>query len=117
MRISCKGPLRAASYVYCYLKNQFYVFETAPVVVYRPMTSVFSTYVTAPVLLTESVSRCLCKHFIIRRMTQNIVKNIIDHVALSYQVNLAIEIISNITENYINSHILTCQLWVSAKLI
>ena len=33
-------------------------------------------------------------------MTQNIVKNITGNVALSYQVNLAIEI-PNITENYI----------------
>ena len=48
-RISCKGTLRAASYVYCFLENQIYVFQTAPVVVYRLMTSV------APVLLTESV--------------------------------------------------------------
>ena len=43
VRISCKGPLRAALYVYCYLVNQFYVFQTAPVVVYRLMTSVSST--------------------------------------------------------------------------
>ena len=34
-------------------------------------------------------------------MTQNIVKNIIGNVALSYQVNLVIEI-PNITETYIN---------------
>ena len=42
LRISCKRPLRAALYVYCYLENQFYVFQTAPVVVYRLMTSVSS---------------------------------------------------------------------------
>ena len=34
-------------------------------------------------------------------MTKNLVKNIIGNVALSYQVNLGIEI-PNITENYIN---------------
>ena len=43
MRISCKVPLRAAFYVYYHLVNQVYVFQTAPVVVYRLMTSVFST--------------------------------------------------------------------------
>ena len=43
-------------------------------------------------------------------------QNIIGNVASSYQVNLAIEI-PNITENYINSHIFTCQRWVSAMLI
>ena len=42
-------------------------------------------------------------------MTQNIVKNIIGNVALSYQVNLTIEI-PNITENYINSHVFTCDI-------
>ena len=36
--------------------------------------------------------------------------------ASSYQVNLAIEI-PNITEHYINSHVFTCQHWVSAMLI
>ena len=49
-------------------------------------------------------------------MTQNLFKNIICNVALSYQVNLAIEI-PNITENYIISHAFTCQHWVSAMLI
>ena len=45
VRISCKGSLRTDLYVYCYLENQFYVFQTAPVVVDRlhMMTSVFST--------------------------------------------------------------------------
>ena len=38
-------------------------------------------------------------------MTKNLVKNIIGNLALSYQVNLAIEI-PNITENYINQHFL-----------
>ena len=33
VRISCKGPLRAALYINCYLEKQFYVFQTAPVVV------------------------------------------------------------------------------------
>ena len=41
-------------------------------------------------------------------MTQNIAKNIVGNVALSYQVTLAIE-----TENYINSHVFTCRHWVS----
>ena len=49
-------------------------------------------------------------------MTQNLVKNIIGNVALSYQVNLAIEN-ANMTENYINSHIFTCRHQVSAMLI
>ena len=49
-------------------------------------------------------------------MTQNLAKNIIGNVALSYQANLAIEI-PNITENNINSHVFTCQLWVFAMLI
>ena len=35
------GPLSAALCVYCYLENQFYVFQTAPVVVYI-LTSVLS---------------------------------------------------------------------------
>ena len=77
VRISCKGPLRAALYVYCYLENQSYVFQTAPVVVYRLMMSVFSTSQHRCYWL----SRCLCKHFTIWRMTQNIVKNIIGNVA------------------------------------
>ena len=41
-------------------------------------------------------------------MAQNLVKIIIDNVALSFQVNHAIEI-PNITGNYINSHFFTCQ--------
>ena len=53
MRISCKGPLNDALYVYCYLKNQFYVFQTSPVVVYPSDVSI--EYVIAPVSLTESV--------------------------------------------------------------
>ena len=61
VRISCKGPLRAALYVDCYLENQFYVFQTAPVVVYRLMTSVFSTSQH----WCYCQSRCLCKHFTI----------------------------------------------------
>ena len=28
VRTSCKGPFSAALYVYCYLINQFYVFQT-----------------------------------------------------------------------------------------
>ena len=32
--ISCKGPFSAILYVLCYLKNQFYVFQIAPLVVY-----------------------------------------------------------------------------------
>ena len=51
VRISCKGPLRAALYVYCYLENNFYVFQTAPVVVYPSDVSI--DYVIAPVSLTE----------------------------------------------------------------
>ena len=42
VRISCKGPLRAALYIFCYLKSKFYVFQTAPMVVYR-LRSVLST--------------------------------------------------------------------------
>ena len=53
VRISCKGPLSAALYVYCCLENQFYVFQTAPVVVYPSDVSI--EYVIAPVSLTESV--------------------------------------------------------------
>ena len=68
--ISCKGPLRATLYVYCYFENQFYVFQTAPVVVYRLMKSVFSTSQHRCYWL----SPCLCKHFTIWRMTQYIVK-------------------------------------------
>ena len=49
-------------------------------------------------------------------MTQNLVKNIICNVASSVQVNIAIEI-PNITKNYKNSHVFTCQHWVSAMLI
>ena len=33
VRVSCKGPLRASLYVYSDLENQFYFFQTAPVVV------------------------------------------------------------------------------------
>ena len=52
VRISCKGPLSAALYVFSYLKNQFYVFQTAPMVVNR-LTSVLST--SSPVSLTGLV--------------------------------------------------------------
>ena len=53
VRISCKGPLSAALYVYCYLINQFYVFQTAPVVVYPSDVSI--EFIIAHVSLTESV--------------------------------------------------------------
>ena len=53
VRISCKGPPSAALYVYCYLISQFYVFQTAPVVVYPSDVSI--EYVIAPVSLTELV--------------------------------------------------------------
>ena len=49
-------------------------------------------------------------------MTQNIVKNIIGNVASSYQVNREIKT-PNITKNYINSHVFTCQHCVYAMLI
>ena len=87
-------------------------FSNSTVVVYRLITSVFSTSQHRCYWL----SRCSYKHFTIWRMTQNIVKNIIGKVASSYQVNLAIEI-PNITKNYINSLIFTCRHWVSAMLI
>ena len=93
-------------------KTNFMFFKTAPVVVYRLMTSVFSTSQHWCYWL----SRCLCKHFTIWRMTQNVFKNIIGNVASSYQVNLPITI-SNITENCINSHVFTCRHWVSEMLI
>ena len=32
--ITFKGSLSAIVYVFCYLENQFYVFQTAPIVVY-----------------------------------------------------------------------------------
>ena len=53
MRISCKGPLSAALYVYCYLENQFYIFQTAAGGCLYADVSI--EYVTAPVSLTESV--------------------------------------------------------------
>ena len=98
-------------YVYCYLENQFMFFKQQPVVAYI-LTSVLSTLQHR----CHWLSRCWCKHFIIWRMTQNLIKNIISIVASSYQVNLAIEI-PNITENYINSHVFTCRHWLSAMLI
>ena len=49
-------------------------------------------------------------------MAQNLAKNIIDSVESSYQANLVIEI-PNITESYINSHVFTCQHWVSTMRI
>ena len=53
VRIGCKDQLSATLYVYCYLENQFYVFQTAPVVVYPSDVSI--EYVIALVSLTESV--------------------------------------------------------------
>ena len=47
------GPLSAALYVYCSLKNQFYVFQAPLVVVYPSDVSI--EYVIAPMSLTESV--------------------------------------------------------------
>ena len=52
VRISCKGPLSAALYVYCYLENHFFVFQTAA---HCLNSDVSIEYVTAPVSLTESV--------------------------------------------------------------
>ena len=42
VRISCKGPLSTALYVYCYIENQFHVFQTAPMFFYI-LTSLLST--------------------------------------------------------------------------
>ena len=53
VRIKCKCPLSDASYVYCVLENQFYVFQTAPVVVYHSDVSIEN--VIAQVSLSESV--------------------------------------------------------------
>ena len=53
VRISCKVPLSAAFYVYCYLDNQFYVFQTAACGCLHSDVSI--EYVTAPVSLTDSV--------------------------------------------------------------
>ena len=72
-------------------KTNFMFFKHQVVVVYI-LTSVLSTSQQR----CHWLSRCLCKHFSIWRMTQNLVKNIIGIVASSYQVNLAIEI-PNIT--------------------
>ena len=55
MRISCKGPLRAALYVYCYNVAR------KPILYFSNSTrgylqaDVIIEYVTAPVLLTELV--------------------------------------------------------------
>ena len=54
--------------------------------------------------------------WVLKRMSQNLAKNINGSVALIFQVNLAIEI-PNITKNYINSHIFTCQHWVLQCLL
>ena len=48
-----RGALGAALYVYCYLENQFYVFQTAARGCLHSDVSI--EYVTAPVSLTESV--------------------------------------------------------------
>ena len=115
VRISCMGrPATFKPLCMCIVtsKTNFIFFQSAPVVVYRLVTSVFSTSHHRCYWL----SRCLCKHFTIWRMNQNIAKNIIGNVASSYQVNLAIEI-PNITKNYINMHVFTCRHWVSAMLI
>ena len=53
VRHSCKEPLRAALYVYCYLENQFYVFRNSTRGCLQADVSI--EYVTALVLLTESV--------------------------------------------------------------
>ena len=52
VRLSCKGPLRAALYVYCYLESQFYVFFKRQNSCLQGDVSI--EYITAPVLLTES---------------------------------------------------------------
>ena len=76
VRSSCKGPLSVTLYVFCYLESQFYVhvFQTA---VTRGclLSDVSIEYVIVPVSLTEL---CLFKHFTIGRLTQNLVRNIID---------------------------------------
>ena len=66
VRISCKGPLCPALYVYCYHKNKFmFFFKQQPVVVYI-LTWVLSTSQQS----CHWLSRSLCKHFTIWIMTQ-----------------------------------------------
>ena len=111
VRISCKGQLNFALHVFVTSKSSFMYFKTPSLIVYL-LTSVLCTSQHQ----CHWLSQCLCKHLTIWRMTQNLVKTIIGNVASSYQVNLAIGI-PNITENYINSQVFTCQHWVSAMLI
>ena len=111
MRSSCKGSLSLALYVFFLPRKPILCISNST----RGclLSDVSIEYVIVPVSLTEL---CLFKHFTIGRLTKNLVRNIIDNVASSYQVNLAKEN-PNITENYINSLVFTCQHWVSAMLI
>ena len=104
VKITCKGPLTPLSMLIVTSKIYFMFFKQQPMVVYI-LTSVLSTSKHQ----CHWLSQWLCKHFTIWRMTQNLFKNIISNVASNYQVNLAIGI-PNITENYINSHIFTCDI-------
>ena len=53
VRISCKGPLSFALYVFCYLESQFLCISNSTSGCLLFDLSI--EYVTAPVLLTESV--------------------------------------------------------------
>ena len=54
MRINCKGPLRQR-FVFFYLENQIYIFQTTPVVV-DSLTSVLSTSGVTDSGVTDYVS-------------------------------------------------------------
>ena len=94
MKISFKGSLRAALYVYCYLEKQFYVFSNSTRCCLQ--ADVRIEYVTSPVLLTESVFMYETFHYL--KNYSKLVKNIIGNVVSIYQGNLAIEV-PNVTEN------------------
>ena len=90
-------------------KTNFYVFQSASrVVVFRLMTPVFCTsqHRVGVDVNISPFDECL-------KISS---KKIFGNAASSYQVNLVKEIL-NITENYINSHVITCRQWVSAMLI
>ena len=113
VKISCRGPLGYTLYVFCYLENEYAIFQTALMDV-DMLTSILSTLQHQ----CHWLSQCLCKHLTICRIIQNLGKTSTCNVAASYmyQVYLATEI-PDITQNYINSQVFTCRNWVSAILI
>ena len=84
--ISCKGPFSTISYVFFYyLENQFYVFQTLPVVVY-----ILGSVLAMSQHWCHRLSRCLCEHPTFHHLKNNSKSHKKHHWQCG--INLAIDI-------------------------